>query len=568
MQRAYHIPGGGQLFFYYEELGKGRGCKLRSIGTDIENRTTDIALPQIWINNLPAKHLKGFKLSLMPEEQPTIQYKPPLMREEQEPIPCQYRLTFSQYEWLKHKGSTEAAQRFNIKLKYGSRDLEPIEVFSCLKVRGLKEAIADRDERRLLPLFSKKYQLVGRNTLRESGIHKEDEIELKDAGADGRSSHLQAYTGGDLDKISYFQQYHAVMDQRERIVCSIQEKGKFVGTGFLIGKNLIMTAEHVISNCDLSETELLFFYDEDHPHHQINFSLQEDSVLHSSKILSRIPLPTEGALDFAIIRFNIGWRWKLCHPFNLGAVVELAQDASAFFQPPVGNPTWKRANIIQYPKDYGVKHITFRDNRIEKIRDFSIHYKSSTKGGSSGSPVLSDEGKFIGLHTSECLKIEQKLFKKLDVLLDTLGLAEHDRDHEAYHTFKQMRSLTIHFAGVDKGKVVDKNELENQQVISLVKLIERRIPDSPPKQWACDFLKKQGIKIKEKHKYCNHGVCAAKIFEELKKKPEINDVIKKAQTFSWCDYVICHPIRVGIITITAVAIVSAAGRLYGQEKKV
>jgi hypothetical protein len=104
--------------------------------------------------------------------------------------------------------------------------------------------------------------------------------------------------------------------------------------------------------------------------------------------------------------------------------------------------------IFQYPK--GI--LSFAEGRIQSISGFNYFHSASTEGGSSGSPLLNDQARIIGIHKSG-LKVEQKnvatKFNVIDYAIRTLYHKRYIYDLEkarnppralSYEEKKQLKS--------------------------------------------------------------------------------------------------------------------------------
>ncbi|MDH3677616.1 MAG: trypsin-like peptidase domain-containing protein [Nitrosopumilus sp.] len=195
--------------------------------------------------------------------------------------------------------------------------------------------------------------------------------------------------------------------------------GRYVGTGFLIGPDIIMTNNHVIkSKQDAQNAIIEFNYElgvDTQPKNSESFTLKPDSIF-----------ITNSRLDFTIVRVEgkpgekFGWIPILRNPFTI--------------------TRHERVYIIQHPKGRR-KEIGIHDNRATEILQHVIRYSTDTEGGSSGSPCFNRDWDIVGIHHSagkrgpngtfvdnEAIKISS-IFRYLQSLVDS-------ERNEAYDVLK------------------------------------------------------------------------------------------------------------------------------------
>lgn len=148
-----------------------------------------------------------------------------------------------------------------------------------------------------------------------------------------------------------------------------------LGTGWLIGRNLLMTNWHVLRRAEWAVGKSVFF----------NFEQNEDGSVSSAV---KIALDSDSfftsneALDYAVVglRGNPGDDFG---SIDIRLPGEVNLDA--------------RVNIIQHP-GAGMKKIAIRDNALKFSDGRVLQYWTDTEHGSSGSPVFNDRWEIIGLH--------------------------------------------------------------------------------------------------------------------------------------------------------------------------
>jgi hypothetical protein len=90
----------------------------------------------------------------------------------------------------------------------------------------------------------------------------------------------------------------------------------------------------------------------------------------------------EPELDWAVVRTR--------DPLPDAALI---LDTSSSAEPAIDQPAF----IVQHPGGQR-KRIAFVRNQVTGFDDEVVHYLSDTQSGSSGSPVLDDQGRIIALH--------------------------------------------------------------------------------------------------------------------------------------------------------------------------
>ena len=143
-----------------------------------------------------------------------------------------------------------------------------------------------------------------------------------------------------------------------------------VGTGFLIGRGLVMTCAHVLSSalkrgngvqlrlCGASEERCLLL----------------------------APVVAIPSLDCAVLSVYAD------------ELVPTGLPLSARRPEVDGVLVGDHVTIIHHPRG-GPLRFTIRDNDVVDVLPDHIHYVAETNPGSSGAPVLNDEGKVIGINT-------------------------------------------------------------------------------------------------------------------------------------------------------------------------
>jgi endonuclease G len=165
------------------------------------------------------------------------------------------------------------------------------------------------------------------------------------------------------------------------------EPRRFVGTGWLIARDLVITNFHVVcaretdepdpSAADLAlqiqATEL-----------QLDFDAPSGTP-RTTKVLAGVATGARGgARDYALLRVEPlpeGWP----DPLRLRR------------QPPAIPPQGYPVNIVQHPAGQP-KRIAIRSNLLKAATPAELQYFGDTLGGASGSPLCNDAWEVIGLH--------------------------------------------------------------------------------------------------------------------------------------------------------------------------
>jgi V8-like Glu-specific endopeptidase len=176
--------------------------------------------------------------------------------------------------------------------------------------------------------------------------------------------------------------------------------GRWVGTGFLVGRNLLLTNNHVLpSPQDLPETAFRFNY-------QLTFDGKEEKVQEYRAAASGL-FHTNKDLDYTVVELDgsPGTDWGV-----------LAVSPRV---PRKGG----RVNIIQHPGGLP-KQISLQNNFVEYVDATVVQYLTATLPGSSGSPVLDDHWEVAALHHAGGMILEpatsRKYFRNEGILLSAI----------------------------------------------------------------------------------------------------------------------------------------------------
>lgn len=157
---------------------------------------------------------------------------------------------------------------------------------------------------------------------------------------------------------------------RAEAVCRITTP-RSLGTGFLIAPGILMTNNHVLKSEATAGRSFAEFGFED-GQNMIRVAIQPDNLF-----------ITDRALDFTIVA---------CDTNGLDGIAPI---------PLLRNPATvtrnERVNVIQHPRGRR-KEIAIHDNKVIRILDRVVRYRTDTEPGSSGSPVFNNEWDLVALH--------------------------------------------------------------------------------------------------------------------------------------------------------------------------
>ena len=154
------------------------------------------------------------------------------------------------------------------------------------------------------------------------------------------------------------------------------------GTGFLVAKDLLLTNHHVLPTAEACQAATF----------QLNYRNRLDGSADKFDEFKLRPLDlfvtskAIGGLDYTFVA--IGPEAAERYGF-----IPVERRAYVFDQ----DPDRRVANIIQHP-DGRFQEIVIHDNSIAADTGLFIHYLTDTEGGSSGSPILDNKWRLIGLH--------------------------------------------------------------------------------------------------------------------------------------------------------------------------
>ncbi len=163
---------------------------------------------------------------------------------------------------------------------------------------------------------------------------------------------------------------------------ALLDVSEWVGTGFMISPNLLITNNHVLPGKEfLPRTKIRFNY-------QLTFNGAEEIVREYMPAEEGL-FHTQPTLDYTVVELK-GF------PGNDWAILPLSRE--------LPSPD-SRVNIIQHPAGQP-KQISLQNNFVEYADSTRVQYLTSTLNGSSGSPVFNDNWRVVALHHAGGMLVE------------------------------------------------------------------------------------------------------------------------------------------------------------------
>ncbi|MES5866643.1 trypsin-like peptidase domain-containing protein [Bacillus cereus group sp. RP32] len=231
-------------------------------------------------------------------------------------------------------------------------------------------------------------------TTRESNVRKAKFIEGAFKGKVNRPIEYEVHIGpNDLLPVAYLEM--AIEKSKTVAFIELPNGG---ASGFLVGKDLLLTNNHVFPDASTANQAVIRFNFENDIHG--NPKPNDDYYCNAGQFFY-----TNESLDFSLVKVN-----KIKRDDNPSNNVALPGERwgynTIFSNPNDGNKVTltieKNLNIVQHPgmrkKEIGIRNNTF-DGLNKEYPDF-LRYKTDTEPGSSGSPIYNDSWELVGLHHS------------------------------------------------------------------------------------------------------------------------------------------------------------------------
>jgi endonuclease/exonuclease/phosphatase family metal-dependent hydrolase len=158
--------------------------------------------------------------------------------------------------------------------------------------------------------------------------------------------------------------------ERSRAVCRVVTAGG-LGTGFLVGRGVLMTNNHVLETADQAAEAVA------------EFDFEDGTTTVAVRLAPDQLFLTDVDLDFTLVA---------CDDAPIAGVppIPLSRDPASIMHN-------ERVSIIQHPAGRR-KEIALHENEVTKVMDKVIHYRTDTEPGSSGSPVFNNRWQLVALH--------------------------------------------------------------------------------------------------------------------------------------------------------------------------
>lgn len=179
-----------------------------------------------------------------------------------------------------------------------------------------------------------------------------------------------------------------ILARRRRAVARItvgEGRSALSGTGFLVGRNLLLTNNHVLDSADAAHDATVEF----------DYEVSSDDLLAgtASPLAAKkfklepgrlfVTSPVAGGLDFTFVWIDeAAEREQGCIPLERASFTVKRGEQAFVIHHPRGEP----------------KQVSLDDTDVLNIQSTVIHYSSDTDYGSSGAPVLDRQGRLIALH--------------------------------------------------------------------------------------------------------------------------------------------------------------------------
>lgn len=192
--------------------------------------------------------------------------------------------------------------------------------------------------------------------------------------------------------------------------------GRALGTGFLVGPDLIMTNFHVFKTKDVLERAVIRF----------DYQVNADGVVTQGRVFNFMPdlyiSSPDTELDFALVRVKgEPLAERKMGPDDEGLdyleLLRRGRHRGYLLVSPAMIVEQERVNIVQHPNGNPQKVVLTQNYVLSNMSADRVHYLADTMPGSSGSPVLNNHWEVIALHHSGGAHPPQKALADLQKLL-------------------------------------------------------------------------------------------------------------------------------------------------------
>lgn len=193
-------------------------------------------------------------------------------------------------------------------------------------------------------------------------------------------------------------------------------RGRALGTGFLVGPDLILTNYHVFKSKEMLASAVIRF----------DYQANADGVVTQGRLFEIVPdfyvSSPDTELDFALVRLKgepLAERKMQEGDEGLGylELLRRGRHRGYLLISPSMIVEHERVNIIQHPNGNPQKVVLTQNYVLTNMSAERVHYLADTQPGSSGSPVLNQHWEVIALHHSGGAHPPQKASVDLQKLL-------------------------------------------------------------------------------------------------------------------------------------------------------
>lgn len=176
-------------------------------------------------------------------------------------------------------------------------------------------------------------------------------------------------------------------------------RGRALGTGFLVGPDLVLTNYHVFKSKDMLASAVIRF----------DYQVNAEGVVTQGRVFDFQPdfylSSPDTELDFALVRVKgepLAERKMQPEDEGLGYLELLRRGRHRGYLLLAPNliVERERVNIVQHPNGNPQKAVLTQNYVLANMSDTRVHYLADTLPGSSGSPVLNRFWEVVALHHS------------------------------------------------------------------------------------------------------------------------------------------------------------------------